>query len=260
VAKNESVLYREHDGVAWLTFNRPRALNALSPDTLHELNALLDRVKGDGAINGVIITGTGDAFSAGADIRHLNLSAPIEVRDFARLAVEVNHKIETLGKIVVAAINGYALGGGLELAESCMLRVAVRGAMLGHPEVRIGAVAGFGGTTRLPRLIGKGRAAELLLTGRLVEADEALRLGLVNQVVEPDALLSQCEILLREILSQSPIAVKLTWEAIHHGLNLTLEESAALGAESFGLVAATDDFRTGTKAFLAKTVPSYTGR
>ncbi|HEY1267418.1 MAG TPA: enoyl-CoA hydratase-related protein, partial [Candidatus Binatia bacterium] len=165
-----------------------------------------------------------------------------------------------LGKIVVAAINGYALGGGLELAEACMLRIAVRGAMLGHPEVRIGAVAGFGGTTRLPRLIGKGRAAELLLTGRLVTADEALRLGLVNQIVEADALLSQAETLVREILAQSPIAVKLTWEAIHHGLNLTLEESALLGAESFGLVAATADFRAGTKAFLDKTAPAFSSR
>jgi enoyl-CoA hydratase len=242
VAKNESVLYREHDGVAWLTFNRPKALNALSPDTLHELHALLERVQSDDAVKGVIVTGAGDAFSAGADIRYLNRATPIEVRDLARLAVEVNHQIETLGKIVVAAINGYALGGGLELAESCMLRVASRGAMLGHPEVRIGAVAGFGGTTRLPRLIGKGRAAELLLTGRLVAADEALRLGLVNQVVEADALLSQTETLVREILAQSPIAVRLTWEAIHHGLNLTLEESA------------------GTKAFLDKAAPSFTGR
>ena len=260
MAENEAVLYRVADGVARLTFNRPKALNALNPETLHELESLLERVKSDDAVKGMIVTGTGDAFSAGADIRYLNRSTPIEVRDFARLAVAVNQKIETLGKVVVAAINGYALGGGLELAEACMLRVAVRDAMLGHPEVRIGAVAGFGGTTRLPRLIGKGRAAELLLTGRLTTAEEAHRLGLVNQVVEPEALLSQTETLVREILAQSPIAVKLTWEAIHHGLNLTLEESALLGAESFGLVAATDDFRTGTKAFLAKTDPSFTGR
>jgi len=260
VAKNESVLYREHEGIAWLTFNRPKALNALSPETLHELAALLDRLKTNDAVKGVIITGTGDAFSAGADIRYLHRATPIEVRDFARLAVAVNHKIETLGKIVVAAINGYALGGGLELAESCMLRVAVRGAMLGHPEVRIGAVAGFGGTTRLPRLVGKGRAAELLLTGRLVAADEAQRIGLINHIVEADALLSQTETLVREILAQSPIAVRLTWEAIHHGLNLTLEESALLGAESFGLVAATEDFRAGTKAFLDKTAAAFSGR
>jgi enoyl-CoA hydratase len=260
MSENDPVLYREADGVAWITFNRPQALNALNPETLHELAALLDRVKADNAVKGVIVTGTGDAFSAGADIRLLNSSTPLEVREFARLAVAVNHRIETLGKVVIAAINGYALGGGLELAEACMLRVAIRGAMLGHPEVRIGAVAGFGGTTRLPRLIGKGRAAELLLTGRLVASEEALRLGLVNQVVERDALLPQTETLMREVLAQAPLAVKLTWDAIHHGLNVTLEESAALGADCFGLIAASDDFRTGTKAFLEKKTPNFTGR
>jgi enoyl-CoA hydratase len=260
MAENEPVLYREADGLAWITFNRPKALNALNPETLHELSALLDRLKVDAAVKGVILTGTGDAFSAGADIRLLNRSTPLEVREFARLAVAVNHQIETLGKVVVAAINGYALGGGLELAEACMLRVAVGGAMLGHPEVRIGAVAGFGGTTRLPRLIGKGRAAELLLTGRLITAEEALRLGLVNQVVERDALLAQTETLMREVVAQAPLAVKLTWDAIHHGLNVTLEESAALGADCFGLIAASEDFRIGTKAFLEKKTPAFTGR
>jgi enoyl-CoA hydratase len=161
---------------------------------------------------------------------------------------------------VVAAINGFALGGGLELAESCMLRVVVRHAKLGHPEVHIGAIAGFGGTTRLPRLIGKGRAADLLLTGRLVSADEALRIGLVHSVVEPEALLGETERLIREILSRSPIAVRLTWEAMHRGLNLTLEESAQLGADYFGLVASTADFRAGTQAFLDKTPPAFQGR
>ena len=260
MAENESVLYREADGLAWITLNRPKSLNTLNPELLQQLAALLDRVKDEAAVKGVIVTGTGDAFSAGADIRVLNRSTPLEVREFARLAVAINHKIETLGKIAVAAINGYALGGGLELAEACMLRVAVRGAMLGHPEVRIGAVAGFGGTTRLPRLIGKGRAAELLLTARLINADEALRLGLVNQVVEADALLAQSETLAREIMAQAPLAVKLTWEALHHGLNVTLEESAQLGADCFGLIAATEDFRAGTEAFIKKTTPAFSGR
>jgi enoyl-CoA hydratase len=260
MSENEPVLYREADGIAWITFNRPKAVNALNPETLHELAAMFDRIKADATVKGAILTGTGDAFSAGADIRLLNRSTPLEVREFARLAVAVNNQIETLGKIVIAAINGYALGGGLELAEACMLRVAVREAMLGHPEVRIGAVAGFGGTTRLPRLIGKGRAAELLLTGRLVTAEEALKLGLINQVVERDALLAQTETLMRELLAQAPLAVKLTWEAIHHGLNVTLEESAALGADCFGLIAASEDFRTGTKAFLEKKTPGFTGR
>jgi len=219
-------------------------VNAMDKELLQRLASLLDTAKADDAVKAVIITAAGEkAFCAGADIKFLSQASPLEVRELARMAVSVNHKIETLGKVVVAAINGYALGGGLELAEACMLRVAVRDARLGHPEVRIGAIAGFGGTTRLPRLIGRGRAAELLLTGKLVTAEEALRIGLVNRVVEPENLLSETESLVLEILSQSAIAVRMTWEAMHRGMNLTLEESTLLGADYFGLVASMEDFR-----------------
>ncbi len=257
----DNVQYLEKKGIGRIVLNRPEALNALSEDVLLQLASILDKVKTDDGVGAVMITGAGEkAFSAGADIKFLNQATPLEVREFAKLAVAVNHKIETLGKVVVAAINGYALGGGLELAEACMLRVAVRDAKLGHPEVRIGAIAGFGGTTRLPRLIGKGRAAELLLTGRLVTAEEALRTGLVNRVVEPENLLSETENLVLEILSQAPVAVRMTWEVIHRGLNLTLEESTLLGADYFGLVAATEDFREGTKSFLEKTNLSFGGK
>lgn len=257
----ESVLYGEDNGIARITLHRPDALNAIDEDVLRRLAALLDKAQSDNAVKGVIITGAGDkAFSAGADIQFLHQASPLEVREFGRLAAAVNHRIETSGKVVVAALNGYALGGGLELAEACMLRVAVRHARLGHPEVRIGAFAGFGGTTRLPRLIGKGRAADLLLRGRLVTADEALQMGLVNGVVEPDTLLAETESIVREILSQAPVAVRMTWEAIHRGLNLTLEEAALLCADYFGLVAATDDFRAGTRSFLEKTRPAFSGR
>ena len=257
----ESLLYQEEKGIARIIFNRPQALNALSKDLLQELAARLDDVRVNDAVKALIVTGAGDkAFSAGADIQFLHRASPLEVREFAQIAVSVNHKIETLGKVVLAAINGYALGGGLELAESCMLRVVVRQARLGHPEVGIGAIGGFGGTTRLPRLIGKGRAAELLLTGRLIAAEEALQLGLVHKVVEPENLLSVAEDLLLAILSQSPVAVRLTWEAIHRGMNLSLEESALLGADYFGLVASSEDFRNGTKAFLEKKCPSFAGR
>lgn len=255
------VLYTEENGIARITLNRPEALNALNRDVLEQLSSILDRVKTDSSVKAVIITGAGEkAFSAGADIQFLNRATPLEVRDLAQLAVTVTNKIESLGKVVVAAINGFALGGGLELAESCALRVSANHARLGHPEVRIGAVAGFGGTTRLPRLIGKGRAAELLLTGNAISADEAYRIGLVNRIVEPDKLLSEAETLILEILSQAPIAVKMTWEAIHRGSNLTLEESALLGADYFGLIASTEDFREGTKSFLEKTQPSYKGK
>lgn len=255
------VLYTEENGIARITLNRPEALNALNRDVLEQLLAVLDRIKTDSGVKAVIIIGAGEkAFSAGADIQFLNKATPLEVRDLAQLAVIVTNKIESLGKVVVAAINGFALGGGLELAESCTLRVCANHARLGHPEVRIGAVAGFGGTTRLPRLIGKGRAAELLLTGNVISADEAYRLGLVNRIVEPDKLLSEVETLILEILSQAPIAVKMTWEAIHRGGNVTLEESALLGADYFGLIASTEDFREGTKSFLEKTQPVFKGR
>ncbi|PLR85695.1 enoyl-CoA hydratase-related protein [Bacillus sp. V33-4] len=255
------VLYNEENGIARITLNRPEALNALNLDVLEQLSSILETIKSDNSIKAVIITGAGEkAFSAGADIQFLNKATPLEVRDLAQLAVAVNNKIESLGKLVVAAINGFALGGGLELAEACMLRVSAHHARLGHPEVRIGAIAGFGGTTRLPRLVGKGRAAELLLTGNTINTDEAYRIGLINRIVEPDKLLLETETLVLEVLSQAPVAVKLTWEAIHRGGNLSLEESALLGADYFGLIAASEDFREGTKSFLEKTTPSFKGR
>ena len=186
MAEIESVLYHESDGIALITLHRPDALNALNIAVLERLSALRDNVKASDSARAVIFTGAGTtAFSAGADIRYLSQATPLAVREFSQLALRVNHQIETLGKLVVAALNGYALGGGLELAESCMIRVAVRSARMGHPEVKIGAVAGFGGTTRLPRLVGRGRAAELLLRGRVIAADEALQIGLVQSVVEP---------------------------------------------------------------------------
>jgi enoyl-CoA hydratase len=210
------ILYREQDGIAWITLNRPQSLNAMTPAMLEVLQTALDAARMNDAVGAVIITGSGTrAFSAGADIAYLHQGS---------------------------------------------LRLAVPHAMLGHPEVRIGAVAGFGGTTRLPRLIGRGRAAELLLTGRSIPAEIAFNMGLINQVVEPEQLLVEAERLAREILAQSPIAVKLTWEALHHGLNLGLEESVRIGADAFGLAASTKDFRTGTRGFLTKTPPAFEGQ
>jgi enoyl-CoA hydratase len=256
----EPVLFDESDGIAVMTFNRPQALNAIDIDVLTRLGRLLETAREQQSVRAVILTGTGTAFSAGADIRYLNRASPLEVRDFARLAVRITKQMEDLGKPVVAALNGVTFGGGLELAEACMIRVAASHAKLGHPEVRIGAVAGFGGTTRLPRLVGKGRAAEMLLRGRAVDAEEALRIGLVQSVAEPDRLMAEAEAVVRDILAQSPSAVRLTWEALHRGLNMTLEESAELGADTFGLVAASEDFRTGTSAFIKKARPAWTGR
>ena len=209
----------------------------------------------------MIITGSGDrAFSAGADIGFLNTAPPLEVRRLALLALEVTHLLENLGPVTLALINGFALGGGLELAEACMLRIAVRGARLGHPEVRIGAVAGWGGTTRLPRLIGKTRATELLLTGESLDADQALELGLVNRTVPRERLEQEGRDLLQRILANGPTATRLTWQAIHRGLDLGLEESTRLGADLFGLAAADEDFREGTRAFLDRREPRFSGK
>lgn len=259
--KSDLVIYSAQDGIAWLTLNRPEAMNALDAAMLAAFDTAVRRAAADAAVGAVILTGAGEkAFSAGADIQLLNRSEPVAVRELARTAVRVTRRIETLGKPVVAAINGYALGGGLEIAEACMLRVAVRGVRLGHPEVRIGAVAGWGGTTRLPRLVGRGRAAQLLLTGELVDAGEAERIGLVNRVVERGELRTDAERLARAVLANSPAAVRLTWEAMSRGLDLSLEEAALLGADAFGLVATTGDFREGTRAFLEREEPLWTGR
>ncbi|NOK63351.1 MAG: 3-hydroxybutyryl-CoA dehydratase [Chloroflexi bacterium AL-W] len=258
--EQDGVLYDIQNGIGWITLHRPQVHNALSPQVLQRLSTLFDEIQTDSTVKAVVLTGTGDqVFSAGADIRYLQQASPLEVQAFARLAVTVTHKIEHPGKVMVATLNGSALGGGLELAEACMLRLAVPHAQLGHPEVRIGAVVGFGGTTRLPRLIGKGRATELLLTGKLIGADEALQMGLINRVVAKDQLTSTIENLLQEILAQALVAVQLSWDALHRGLNLSVEESALLGADYFGLVATTDDFRIGTSAFVEKTAPSFTG-
>tara|TARA_R110002049_G_scaffold105989_7_gene253069 strand:- start:231 stop:1004 length:774 start_codon:yes stop_codon:yes gene_type:complete len=238
-------------GIALVTLNRPAVRNALDPYTLERLCAVLAALREDDAVRAVVLTGTGEvAFSAGADIRHLNAASPLEVRAFALQAVEVTTCIETLGKPVVAALNGDTLGGGLEIAEACTFRVAVEGARLGHPEVRIGAVAGFGGTTRLARLIGKGRATELLLTGRTIDAAEACAIGLVHRAVPRVRLMDEVMNLLDEVLAHSPDAVRLSWDALHRGLDLSVAESAALGADAFALVAATPAFRQGTRRFL----------
>lgn len=254
------LLTRQKEDFVYLILNRPSVLNALNRPLLLALKSELERIKDDPDIRAVIITGSGErAFSAGADIEYLNQASPLEVRELAQLAVSVTHLIENLQKVSIAFINGFALGGGLELAESCMLRLAVDSAKLGHPEVRIGAVAGWGGTTRLPRLIGKSRAAELLLTGKMIGAEEALRLGLINRVTEADNLQAEGEKLLGEILQNAPVAVNLSWDAIHRGIDLSVDESAKLGADTFALAATTKDFRIGTEAFLQKQKAKFNG-
>ena len=260
INKIQPLLSEQNGNIAYLTLNRPAVLNALNKSLLIEIKKELEIIKNNNEIQAIVITGAGDkAFSAGADIEYLNQASPMQVRELANLAISVTNSIENLNKISIALINGYALGGGLELAESCMFRFAVPSARLGHPEVRIGAVAGWGGTTRLPRLIGKSRAVEMLLTGKIVEAKEALEMGLVHRVVEAEKLRIEGEMFLQEILQNSPIAVNLTWDAIHRGLDLPINESAKLGADYFGLVASTNDFQEGTKSFLNKQKAIFKG-
>lgn len=260
--QSDAILLMENkSNISYLTLNRPSVLNALNKSLLLQIKSALEKIKEDPEVQAVVISGAGDkAFSAGADIAYLNQASPLQVRELARLAVSVTRLLENLGKISIALINGFALGGGLELAESCMMRIAVSSAKLGHPEVRIGAVAGWGGTTRLPRLIGKSRAVELLLTGKMIDADEALDLGLVNRVVAPEHLQIEGDRLLQEVLQNAPIATNLTWEAIQRGLDLSIDESAKLGADYFGLVASTEDFRSGTDCFLRKKAVKFHGK
>ncbi len=257
----DSVLFTRRRGeMIFLVLNRPEVHNALSWELLLALDRELALIRDDPGIRAVCITGAGDrSFSAGADIGYLNGASALQVRELALLAVAVTRRIEELGKLTIALINGFALGGGLELAEACMLRIAAREARMGHPEVRIGAVAGWGGTTRLPRLVGRGRAVEMLLTGEVIDAAEALRIGLVNRVVGRDELEREGERLAADILANAPVAVQLTWEAIRRGQEMPLEESVRLGADCFGLAAATDDFRIGMAAFLAKKKPGFQG-
>ncbi|MDX5444875.1 MAG: enoyl-CoA hydratase-related protein [Zoogloeaceae bacterium] len=252
MSSHSTVLYETNaHGIALVTLNRPAVHNAIDPDVLERLSAVLVGIAADDGVRAVVLTGAGDmVFSAGADIRYLNQASPLAVRELAMQAVRVTGQLENLGKPTVAALNGHTFGGGLEIAEACMLRVVVEGAQLGHPEVHIGAVAGFGGTTRLARLVGKGRAAEMLLTGRAIDAEEALRIGLVTAVVPRASLMSHVTALLDSVLVQYPTAVRLSWEALHRGLNMSLEESAALGADYFGLAATTVEFRQGTRRFL----------
>ena len=254
----DNLLVSDADGIRRLTVNRPDKLNALNVQTVNELDAALAAIETDAAIEAVVITGAGDkAFVAGADISELATLDPVEAKRFAERGQAVFNRIEGLGRPVVAAVNGYALGGGCELAMACHLRVATDNAVFGQPEVKLGLIPGYGGTQRLPRLIGRGRALELLLTGRNVTAEEALSIGLVNAVCEPSGLDGAVESLLEKIRSNGPLAVRHCLEAVHYGLDVPLEDGLRLEATLFGLGAASDQMREGTTAFLERRKPDF---
>jgi len=255
-------LLLERDGaVAVLTINRPQVLNALNTPTIDDLRRAVLELTHDPAVRSVIITGAGEkAFVAGADINELAVQRPAQGKEHALRGQHVFDLIENMGKPVVAAINGYALGGGCELAMACTLRLAADTARLGQPEVNLGIIPGYGGTQRLARLVGKGVALELLLSGRQVTASEALQIGLVNRVVSAGELMAESKKLAADLATKPPVAVQYIIEAVNRGLEVSFDKGQFLEATLFGLVASTDDMREGTKAFLEKRKPEFKGR
>jgi enoyl-CoA hydratase len=255
------LLMTRNEAVATITVNRPDRLNALNAAMIDELRGALLQVRHDESVRAVIITGAGEkAFVAGADIAELSQQSPLGAKITAQRGQHVFDLVETLGKPVIAAINGYALGGGCELAMACTLRVAADTARLGQPEINLGLIPGYGGTQRLPRLVGRGRALELLLRGHQIDAAEAFRIGLVDRVVPGAELMATALALAVELAAKAPVAARAILEAVHKGLQMPFAEGQAYEATLFGLVATTEDMQEGTHAFLEKRRPAFKGR
>jgi enoyl-CoA hydratase/carnithine racemase len=256
-----NVLYEKRGAIAYVTVNRPKVLNALNAPTWQDLRTAFEDAQNDPAVRGVILTGAGDkAFIAGADISGLAKATAVDAERSSRFGQQVLDLIENLGKPVIAAINGFALGGGCETAMACTIRIAVEHAKFGQPEVKLGLLPGGGGTQRLPRLIGKGRALQLILSGGMIGAQEAYRIGLVNEVVPASGLIARAEAILNEIAVNAPIAVKFALDAVNKGTETSQDEGLALEASYFGLCAGTEDKKEGTSAFLEKRAPQFNGR
>jgi enoyl-CoA hydratase/carnithine racemase len=256
-----NVLYEKRNGIAYVTVNRPKVLNALNTPTWKDLRTAFEDARDDATVRGVILTGAGNkAFVAGADIGELAQATGFDAEQSSRFGQQVLDLIENLGKPVIAAVNGFALGGGCETAMACTVRLAVETAKFGQPEVTLGLVPGGGGTQRLPRLVGKGRALQLILSGDMITAQEAYRIGLVNEIVPAAELIARAEAILKRIAANAPIAVKLGLEAVNKGMETSQDEGLLLEASYFGLCAATEDKKEGTSAFLEKRVPQFHGR
>jgi enoyl-CoA hydratase len=257
----ENLLYEKKDGMAYITFNRPKVLNALNRKTVEELQQVLLEARSDAAVRVLILTGAGEkAFVAGADINELAQQTPVNGKEFSLFGQGVFHLLETIGKPSICAINGFALGGGCELALCCSIRLASKTAKLGQPEVKLGILPGYGGSQRLARLCGKGAAHELCLTGEMITAEEAQRIGLVNRVYEPAELLGAAEAMAKKIIANAPLAVRYCMEAVERGVEMPLAEGLFLEATLFGLCCATEDMREGTKAFLEKRGAQFQGK
>jgi enoyl-CoA hydratase len=255
-----NIQVEKNAGIAKVVIQRPKAMNALNKETIGELREAFHSLDKDTDTRGIILTGAGEkAFVAGADINELAEMTAEEAKIIAERGQGLFNLIETMGKPVAAAINGYALGGGLELAMSCSFRYAAEGARMGQPEINLGLIPGYGGTQRLPRLVGKGRAFEMLLTGEMITAEEAYRIGLVNRVCPPGELLPDLEKTMAAIVGKSPIMLRFLHNAVNKGTNMTLKDGLALEANLFSMCANTEDMREGTQAFLNKRAPDFKG-
>src|SRR5215216_4638576 len=257
----ENVLYEKRGGIAYVTVNRPKTLNALNTPTWKDLRTAFEDAQNDATVRGVVLTGAGNkAFIAGADISELAHATAVDAEQSSRFGQGVLDLIENLGKPVIAAVNGFALGGGCETAMACTIRIAVDSAKFGQPEVALGLLPGGGGTQRLPRLVGKGRALQLILSGEMISAQEAYRIGLVNEIVPAADLITRAEVILKQIFANAPLAVKYSLEAVNKGLETSQTEGLSLEASLFGLCAGTEDKTEGTQAFLQKRAAQFHGR
>jgi enoyl-CoA hydratase/carnithine racemase len=257
----ENILLEKKNSIAYVTINRPKVLNALNMATMEELRAAFHDIKGDKEIRVVILTGSGEkAFVAGADIGELAKQDAVTGKEYTHRGQNVLNLIENLGKPVIACINGFALGGGCEIALACTMRLASDNAKLGQPEVKLGIIPGYGGSQRLPRLVGKGIANQLLLTGEMITAQEAHRIGLVNELTAPADLIPRAEAIAAKIIANGPLAVQYTLEAVNKGMEMTLAEGLHLEATLFGVCCATEDKKEGTAAFLEKRAAAFKGK
>ena len=248
------------DRIATMTVNRPDKLNALNDATVAELGRAIDELRANDAVGGIILTGSGRAFVAGADISELRAKSPADAYALARRGQDIFRRFETSPKPVIAAVNGFALGGGCELAMACHVRIASESAKFGQPEVKLGAIPGYGGTQRLTRLVGRGRALQLLLTGGMIDAHEAQRIGLVNRVVAAgESVVDVARTTLRQMLANGPLALAECIAVVNRGTDVSIDEALALEAAAFGRLASTQDMREGTSAFLEKRAPSFRG-
>ncbi len=256
----ETLRYEKRNQIAFITIARPKVLNALNGQSVQDLSRAVQSVQDDIDVRVAILTGEGEkAFVAGADIGELAVLGVVEAEALAQRTQAIFSLIENCGKPVIAAVNGFALGGGCELAMACTFRIASQNARFGQPEVKLGLIPGFGGTQRLPRLVGKGRALQMLLTGEMIAAEEALRIGLVNAVLPSAELLPHAEALAAKIIANAPLAARYCLDAVNHGLNTTLEAGLAYEAALFGLCFSTSDRNEGTHAFLEKRSPQFKG-